>query len=615
MKRKILMMCSIWHEDYIYCLLRGIQKRIAEEELEIHVFAVFDHMPGSEYMLKEQEIFRLPDPRNYDAILVAVNSTGNIPVVEKILEQCRAYGKKVLSIDQRYEDASFIGIDNYQIFYDMVEHMITVHGCKVFNYLGGPEDHEENKERYKAFCDCLNKHQIPVEKDRVLHYSFMNNDGMRAYESWKQIDKHLPDALICANDNMALGYCGAAEADGYYPPEDFIVSGFDNLDMGQFYSPSLTSVNRNWEHLGYESVHKLLQLMNEEIEQGNFSSVGKLALNESCGCALDKRDVREDLRHVYREKRYEERLEVRQRLNRQLLCSSGSIEELQQNLEECFNLLGGMNIALCLNESLFQGSFVKEKHGYEQTMEAVNAGGQKKIDMTEELSPAEVLNAEGHKVFIFSALHFSSTTYGFCMAAYEDTFLKNNLFRTFMETLGLAFESIRQRDELSRMNQRLKELYIQDPLTGLYNRFGYVTLAEEFFKNRTGEVYLMYIDIDNLKLINDNYDHSMGDKAITGVAKAIKEVFAGDAIRVRMGGDEFLVMGSLINEEELMAKEEEMRVYLEEYSDQEELPFVLRASIGHVCSDNQEETLETLVKKADAKMYEVKQKRKTRSRR
>ncbi len=608
------MMCSVWHEDYIACLLKGIQKRIATEDLEVHVFTVYDSLPDSEFLRKEQEIFSLPDPMQYDGILIAANSVGNIPVVEKIIHEYRAAGKKVLGIDQKFESASFIGIDNYQIFYEMVEHMITVHGCRIFNYLGGPENHVENAERYKAFCDCLSKYGIPIEQDRVLHYNFLSRDGMRAYEAWKEKEIHLPDAVICANDYMALGYLGAAEADGYSPPRDFLISGFDHFEEGQFFSPSLTSVDRNWEQLGYESLDKLLQLIEEKIEPGDFSSAGRLALNESCGCASDKRDVRDDLRRVYRDKRREERLEVRHRMSRQLLCSCGSITDLQGKLEECYRWLEGMNMVLCLNESLLQGGFEKENCGYEQTLEVIGINGQQKIQREQALNPSEILK-EDCKLILYTTLHFDSATYGFCMAAYEDKFMKHNYHRTLMESLGLAFENIRQREELNRMNQRLKELYIQDPLTGLYNRFGYVTLTEEYFAKREGKVYLDYIDVDNLKTINDNYDHSMGDKAIIGVAQAIKKVFSGDNIRVRMGGDEFLVMGSLLSEEELLKKEDEVRIYLEEYSDKEELPFVLRVSMGHVCSTDSAETLEGLVKQADARMYEVKQKRKTKNRR
>ncbi|MBR5800536.1 MAG: GGDEF domain-containing protein [Lachnospiraceae bacterium] len=612
MRKKILMLCSVWHGNYIDCLLRGIRKRIENEEVEVHVFMVYDALSDSEFLMKEQEIFELADISNYDGVLVAVNSVGNVALVEEKLREYRKSGKKILSIDQKYEGASFAGIDNYQIFYEMVEHMVTEHDCKVFNYLGGPAEHEENKERYRAFCECLQKHGIPVDEKRVCHKSFLNSDGIAAYEEWKAEGLHLPDVVMCANDYMALGYLSAAEADGYQPPIDYRIAGFDNFEEGQFYSPSLTSVNRNWEKLGYDSIDKLLQLGEGTVEMGEFFSPGKLALNESCGCGLDKRDVRKDLQNVYREKRYEERLEVRQRMNRELLCSSGSIEELQKNLHESYNLLGGMDMVLCLEGHLFWDNYDPDAEGG-KTMVAVSLNGRKELTTSDFFAPHELLQGTDDKVIVYTSLHFGSDSYGFCIAVHQDNFLQNNFYRTFKDTMGLALENIRQREELRRVNQRLQELYVQDPLTGLYNRSGYVTFAEEYFTKHCGEVFLAYVDVDNLKVINDNYDHSMGDKAIIGVARAIREVFAGDNIHVRMGGDEFLVLGGYLTDEELLHKAEEIREYLENYSDEEELPFVLRASVGHVNNSDAEESLEALVKRADDKMYEVKQKRKTKS--
>ena len=86
----------------------------------------------------------------------------------------------------------------------------------------------------------------------------------------------MPDVVMCANDYMALGYLSAAEADGYQPPIDYRIAGFDNFEEGQLYSPSLSSVNRNWEKLGYDSIDKLLQLGEGTVEMGEFFSPGKL---------------------------------------------------------------------------------------------------------------------------------------------------------------------------------------------------------------------------------------------------------------------------------------------------------------------------------------------------
>ena len=76
--------------------------------------------------------------------------------------------------------------------------------------------------------------------------------------------------------------------------------------------------------------------------------------------------------------------------------------------------------------------------------------------------------------------------------------MKNSLHRTFMETIALALVNIRQRENLGRLNSKLEQLYIQDQMTGLYNRFGYMNLAKAYMQKYDGDVYLLYMDMDNL---------------------------------------------------------------------------------------------------------------------
>ena len=252
--RKILMITSTWNIIYIDSLIQGILKRIRDTDIYLHIFNAYHVVDHSVYGQMEQSIFQLPDPREYDGILVAINSVGDTPYIDRTIASYLRHGRKILSIDQQFMEQPCIGIDNYSMFYQITKHMIADHGCKALNYLGGPEFNEENQKRCAGFRDCLTDHGIAPDPERIMHGSFLHADGENAYLHWKEKGLHLPDAVLCANDNMALGYCVAAQRDGYYAPRDFRISGFDNSEEGQIYSPSITSVNRGWIRLGYESI-------------------------------------------------------------------------------------------------------------------------------------------------------------------------------------------------------------------------------------------------------------------------------------------------------------------------------------------------------------------------
>lgn len=216
------------------------------------------------------------------------------------------------------------------------------------------------------------------------------------------------------------------------------------------------------------------------------------------------------------------------------------------------------------------------------------------------------------QICLFSPLHFRDEDMGYCVIPYNDELLFFEKHRKFSDNLSLALSLIRQQERLHQMNLQLQQLYIQDQLTGLYNRFGYEDQAKAYFQQQKGRVYVIFLDVDNLKVINDQYGHTMGDLAIKGVAEAMKTVLSQAPIKARMGGDEFLAIGPYTDEESLLSLEQQIRQWLVEYSANHQISFTLTASMGHVWSENMVNSLEHLVQEADHKMYAYKKARKRR---
>lgn len=91
----------------------------------------------------------------------------------------------------------------------------------------------------------------------------------------------------------------------------------------------------------------------------------------------------------------------------------------------------------------------------------------------------------------------------------------------------------------------LRALALRDELTGLYNRRGFVTLAEQHLKlaRRTGrDAMLVYADLDGFKHVNDRFGHPEGDRALVAVAEILRSTFRESDIVARVGGDEFAVL-------------------------------------------------------------------------
>lgn len=171
--------------------------------------------------------------------------------------------------------------------------------------------------------------------------------------------------------------------------------------------------------------------------------------------------------------------------------------------------------------------------------------------------------------------------------------------------------------QLKEMQERLESLTLTDELTGLNNRRGFLRLADARLQlsRRTGEKLLMiFADLDDLKIINDNYGHETGNEALRGAAHVIKDTFRQTDVTSRWGGDEFVILIGHSDEETEEIVLRRLRDAVDQFNNATERRFTLSISLG--CSPvdvNSAQTLDEMVTAADAKMYADKAKRKKRS--
>ena len=611
MRRKILVFTSTWNQHVFAEIMEGVTEYLGPES-EIHIFNAYDESIENTFYQKEREIFELPCVDDYDGVMLVMNSVGAVRWKGRELDLCKASGKPVVSVDQHFDGIPFCGLDNYQSMYSLTAHLIVKHGCSVINYVGGMQDHEEDIMRVKAVKDCMNDYCLELAPNREVHYNFLFDDGAKAFHYYEEHGLLDMDAVICANDYMAIGFIGEAKRYGHSVPRDFIVTGFDNLEQGQGHIPSITSVNRNWKQLGFDSMSVLDRMIDgREVPDANYTT-GVVKTNESCGCLFGKRDLEEDYFNLYQNKITRGTTYVAQGQARQALCSCSCMDDFMCAMETSRKTLAIDDFAVVLNDSFFDDDNAPDKVGYDADLRTFLGSGEGAITRSTTLIPTKFKDS-GTNIYLFGALHFENQTYGYCVKPYEPEFFASGEHRVLLESLSLALQNIRQRLALDSMNNRLRKLYIQDSLTGLLNRFGYNSKAEKFFEMHKGNLFLVYFDVDNLKQLNDYYGHAMGDIAIKGAAQAIEEAFPDPCIKIRMGGDEFLVIGEFDSEADIIRRENRVSNYLENYSMVNKMPMLLEISMGHVWNQqNNPVSLETLVSRADQQMYAIKQEKKSR---
>lgn len=149
-----------------------------------------------------------------------------------------------------------------------------------------------------------------------------------------------------------------------------------------------------------------------------------------------------------------------------------------------------------------------------------------------------------------------------------------------------------------------------DQLTGISNRFGFNQISNYLLSYAVREklpLTLLYIDIDNFKLINDKFGHHEGDQALKNISNLLLSSVRGMDVVARLGGDEFCVLYLNTRDEETSLFLDRIQENLEIMNKNLNKDYNLSISIGaETAVPTVHTTLEDYIKKADSKMYQAK---------
>ncbi|MEN6319348.1 MAG: PAS domain S-box protein [Syntrophaceae bacterium] len=211
------------------------------------------------------------------------------------------------------------------------------------------------------------------------------------------------------------------------------------------------------------------------------------------------------------------------------------------------------------------------------------------------------------------------------ISAYEFRVItKNGQIRWFMETvtsitwLGKRAVLGNWMDitERKRLESEIISLSMTDQLTGLHNRRGFLTLAEQQLKiaGRSKEgMLLFFMDLDGMKWINDTLGHKTGDEALIEVATILKETFRTSDVIARMGGDEFAVLAIDEGGANIGILTNRLQQQIDAHNSFQNRHYRISISIGCTHYDPQNPcSIDELMSNADILMYEEKKKRRDR---
>ena len=609
MIRNIAAVVSGMDEEYPYHIIRGINDVAKKNNVNISYFAAYGNILRADKLdVGELSIYNLPDFAEFDGAILITNTFANPELRDSVIARVKAaHIPTVIFECKEHEEFYDISIDNYSVMKKLVEHLIHEHDCRTLNFVSGPLSNPEAYDRFMAFKDALTENGIEPDERRIFYAGFKSYDGIRAIEDFVKSGLPLPDAFVCANDSMALTLMTKLQRMGYKVPQDVIVTGFDYTFNARNSSPALTTVRRPLYHSGAEACEILLDLLNGKERPHHTLTDAFPVFSESCGCTPeDNEDIIDFKRYTYQ--RLEQTYTSVHMLNRLIagLATASSIEECVEILKQMLNTLDCEKFTLCLVsnwEKAYHTLALEEDTFYSEFMTAPliwDNGESRSVANfpTCNLMPEELTT--GGNVNYFLPIHFDDRCLGYIIMTNSDFPIYSVLCHTMTMSISNAVEHV------SKLN-------VLDPLCKIYNRNGFIMNAEKLYKEcieEGSDIVVSFIDLDGLKLINDNYGHKEGDFAIVKTAEAISDCCSDDMVCARFGGDEFVAFGRE-DRHALMSFEERLNKKLGEINADVSKPYPIAASIGTIIAPAAEDLkIMDIIQMADDKMYNIKKDRK-----
>jgi LacI family transcriptional regulator len=201
----------------------------------------------------------------------------------------------VLAGNSGDDGPDFVGVDNRSGSREITAHLIEVHGHTDLAFLAGPADSPDSGERFEGFCQALRQAGLPVPGEPAASGGFTEAGGRAAVAALLAggdlaggeplAGRRTPRAIVCGNDEMAIGALIALRARRLRVPADVAVTGFDDIAAAHHVRPGLTTVRQPMRELGEQSVRMLLgRITDQAAPRRSVMLPTRTVIRRSCGC-------------------------------------------------------------------------------------------------------------------------------------------------------------------------------------------------------------------------------------------------------------------------------------------------------------------------------------------
>lgn len=567
----------------------------------------------------ELSVFEIIPMEEIMALVILTESIRNEEVCQNLADRAIQQNIPVISIDHRLQGCYNVVLAYDSSFEKIVRHVIEHHGCREINLVAGFSGNEFSEARINIVKRVMKENGLSFSEEYLGYGQFWEGPARKIAEDWvaqwQNGTQRKPDAIICANDIMAITVSNVLQNHGINIPEEVIITGFDGLELGECCTPKLTTARDDTKQIGIHTMEVIKNCM--EHPETNIYDVEipfHVQYRESYGCEKIRwRNLSEEIMHWYGKSG-----EIRNTSNdlfmmMNILSDHHRVMQMAQKLEEYQWLIGAENMMLCVNYQFYRDTDIEGDKKTRDLIKLIEIRDGKYSIPVEHLDEKKVLSSLNSLLsptgqILVVPIHWQTEVYGFIAIAQDLKRVDYGAFYEFTLSMDQIFGTIRKQSQLYN-------LYVRDPLTSLYNRRGFYEEIERRMnklQDRKKTLFLVSVDMDRLKYINDNFGHGEGDFAICGLGDALEQCVEGTSgICARFGGDEYMVGILEETDKSDFAFYNNFIQILQEKIDHLNAtsgkPYQMGASCGKIYQEIRAvEEIELLMKKADEEMYSCK---------
>lgn len=231
------------------------------------------------YELEKQYIERLLANR-VDGIFLSISQEtydgGHYEHIEKVVRR----DIPLVYIDRKYDAALANGVivDDYDGAFMATQHLIEI-GCKRIAHLRGPKGLTVSEYRFNGYRDCLLKHNFSIDETLICTTNFEVESAIEPTKYLLDLPEK-PDAIFGVNDHVCIGAMSVIRERNLHIPQEIALVGFDDSPIVQYFSPPLSSVQRQSRQIGLEASELLLGQLNNKVLDSKILP-SKLIIRES----------------------------------------------------------------------------------------------------------------------------------------------------------------------------------------------------------------------------------------------------------------------------------------------------------------------------------------------